>query len=80
MDQERKEVMNIGSIPIESSQQILKTLVSGFLFLAMLGFATPWTGQAAEVHQVTTHPALEYFPPSANPYQTASHASSHRDE
>jgi len=42
--------------------QSLKKLMWSLLFLVMSVFSTPWLGQAADVHQVTTHPALEYFP------------------
>ncbi|MFB3070569.1 MAG: hypothetical protein ACE1ZK_00730 [Nitrospirales bacterium] len=42
--------------------QSLKKLMWSLLFLVMSVLSSPWLGQAADVHQVTTHPALEYCP------------------
>ncbi len=39
-----------------------ETLKGLCVLLVMLVFLCPWTAKAAEVHKVTTHPALDYFP------------------
>ncbi len=62
MDEKGKEMTIICSSRITRFPKSLKKLMWSLLFLVMSVFSSPWLGQAADVHQVTTHPALEYFP------------------
>jgi len=45
----------------ESNQPLKKTGAMVQLLLALI-VVSPWAGEAAEIHQVTTYPALEYYP------------------
>ena len=62
MDEKGKDVTVIRSFHPGSFPPLRKKLASGLFCLMVLLCVTPSAGQAADLHRVTTHPAVDYYP------------------
>lgn len=62
MDQKGKEVTTNLSRIIHTPLHLAKSRVFPFFFIVLMALTNPWPGLAADTNQVTTHPALDYFP------------------